>query len=113
MGYARSLFRDFECFHRILVGLDEDDIRLSLKQYKEKFTTYRLSSGIYTIKDIAKAVYTKRYHERTLQVEFDDDTMKTKLVSTRFSSTFGTLRFDERSSSYFIGFHTILGLKTY
>ena len=36
-------------------------------------------------------------HEGTLQIEYDDDTMKTKLVLTRFGSTFGTLRFDERS----------------
>ena len=32
MGYARSPFRDFESYLRIVVGSDEDDIRLILKQ---------------------------------------------------------------------------------
>ena len=34
-------------------------------------------------------------HERTPQIEYDVDTMKTKLIITRLDSTFGTLRFDE------------------
>ena len=38
-GYARSLFRDFETYLRIAVGLEEDNIRLILKQYNEKFIT--------------------------------------------------------------------------
>ena len=42
MGYARSLFRDFESYLRIVVGLDEDDIRLTLKQYNANFVTYEL-----------------------------------------------------------------------
>ena len=32
LGYARSLFRDFESYLRILVGLDEEDIQLILKE---------------------------------------------------------------------------------
>ena len=36
-------------------------------------------------------------HENTLQIEYDDFTMKTKLVLIRFGKTFGTLRFDEKS----------------
>ena len=36
-------------------------------------------------------------HEGILKVEYDDISMKTKLHLTRFASTFGTLRFDERS----------------
>ena len=32
MGYARSPFRDFENYLRIVVGLDEDDNQLILKQ---------------------------------------------------------------------------------
>ena len=31
MGYAWFLFRDFESYLRIAVGLDEDDIQLILK----------------------------------------------------------------------------------
>ena len=37
MGYARSPFRDFESYLRIAVGLEEDNIRLILKQYNEEF----------------------------------------------------------------------------
>ena len=39
MGYARSPFRDFESYLRIVVGLEEDNIRLTLKQYNEKLPT--------------------------------------------------------------------------
>ena len=35
MGYARSLFQDFEIYLRIIVVLDENDIQLILKQYNE------------------------------------------------------------------------------
>ena len=37
-------------------------------------------------------------------MEYDDDIMKTKLFLSRFGSTFGTLRFDERSF-----YNTLLG----
>ena len=53
MGYARSPFRDFESYLRIVVGLDEDDIQLILKQYNSKFVTYKLTPGIYTNKVIS------------------------------------------------------------
>ena len=43
-------------------------------------------------------------HQGTLQIEYDDIGMKTKLISTRFGWTFGTLRFDERNT--FLGFTT-------
>ena len=42
MGYARSPSRDFESYLKIVVGLDEDDIRLILKQYNRNFATYEL-----------------------------------------------------------------------
>ena len=45
MGYARSPFRDFESYLRIVFGLEEDNIRLILKQYNEKFVTYELELG--------------------------------------------------------------------
>ena len=104
MGYARSPFRDFESYLRIVVGLDEDDIRLILKQYNEKFVTYEIPPGIYTIKDLQEAVHPLGDHENTSKIEYDDFTMKTKLILTRFGSTFGTLRFDEKSF-----FNSILG----
>ena len=50
MGYARSPFRDFESHLRIVVGLDEDDMRLILKQ--NNFVTYELDPSNYTIEDL-------------------------------------------------------------
>ena len=57
MYYARSPFRDFESFLRMTGDLDEDDIQLILKKYNEKFVTYELDPGNYTIEDLQKAVY--------------------------------------------------------
>ena len=108
MGYARSPFRDFESYLRIFVGLEEDNIRLILKQYNEKFVTYELDPGNYTIVDLKKAVYPLGDHEGTLQIEYDDLNKKVKLILTRFGETFGTLRFDEK------GFlHTLFGFNPY
>ena len=107
-GYANSSFRDIESYLRIFVGLEEDNIRLILKQYNEKFVTYELDSGNYTIEDIQKAVYLLGDHERTLQIEYDDSNKKVKLILSRFGDTFGTLRFDEKSF-----FHTLLGFTPY
>ena len=81
-----------------------------MKQHNEKFITYELSPIIYTNKDIAKAVYTRGDHEGALQIEFDDISIKTKLVVTRFGGTFGSLRFDKNRFSYIIGIFTLLGL---
>ena len=108
MGYARSPFRDFESYLRIVVGLEKDKIRLILKPYNEKFITYELDSGNYFIEDPKKAVYPLGDHEGTLQIEYDDLNKKVKLILTRFGETFGTLRFDEKSF-----FHTILGFTPY
>ena len=109
MGYARSLFRDFESYPRIVVGLEEDNIRLILKQYNEKFFTYELDP----IEDLKKAIYPLGDHEGTLQIEYDDLDKKVKLILTRFGETFGTLRFDEKSFfSYIFRFHSIFGLQT-
>ena len=108
MGYARSQFRDFETYLRIIVGLEEEDIQLILKQYNEKFITYELDPGNYTIEDIQKAVYPLGDHEGTLQIEYNDLNKKVKLILTRFGDTFGTLRFDKKSF-----FHTLLGFTPY
>ena len=79
MGYARSPFRDFESYLRMVVGLDEDDIQLVLKQYNSNFVVYGLFPGIYAIKDNAEVVYTMEDHEGTLGNEYEDISMKTKL----------------------------------
>ena len=108
MGYARSPFGDFESYLRIVVGLEENNIRLVLKQYNENFITYELDPGNYTIEDIQKTVHPLGDHEGTLQIEYDDTNKKVKIILTRFGETFGTLRFDEQSF-----FHTILGFTPY
>ena len=108
LGYARSPFRDFESYLRIVVGLEEDNIRLILKQYNEKFVTYELDPGNYTIEDLQKAVYPLGDQEGTLQFEYDDLNKKTTLILTRFGSIFVTLRFDKKSF-----FHTLLDFTPY
>ena len=107
-GYANSSFRDFESYLRIIIGLEEHDIQLILKQYNEKFVTYELDPGNYTIEDIQKAVYLLEGHEGTLQIEYDDLNKKVKLILTRFGEKFETLRFDKKSF-----FHTLLGFTPY
>ena len=109
MGYARSPSPDFVICLRIRVGLDENDIHLFLKQHNSNFITYESDPGVYTIKDLQKAVHLLGDHEGTLKKEYDDVSMKTKLFETRFGSFFRTLRFDEKSFYYFIMFYTILG----
>ena len=107
LGYVRSPFRDFESYLRIVVGLDEEDIQLILKQYKSHFITYELSPGIYTIQDISHTVRTFSGHEGRLQIEYDDINKKTKINLTRAGEVFMSLRFDEKS------FITLLGFEPY
>ena len=47
MGNARSPFREFEKYLRIVVGLDTDDIQLFLKHYVSNFVTYEKPPAIY------------------------------------------------------------------
>ena len=58
LGYTRSPFRDFESYSRIVVGSDEEDIHLILKQYNSHFIPYELTPGIYTIQDISDTIHT-------------------------------------------------------
>ena len=110
MRYARSLFRDFESYLRIVFGLDEDVIRLILNQYNANFVTYELDPGKYNIEDLQEVVYPLGHHDGTLQIKNDDLNKKTILILTQFGSTFGRLRFDEKSFfSYFVRFHLTLG----
>ena len=80
MGYARSPYRDFESYLRVVVGLEEDNIRLILNQYSENFITYELDPGNYTIEDLQEAVYPLGDHENTLQIKYDDINKKIKLI---------------------------------
>ena len=97
-GYAKSPYIDFESYLRIVIGLEEDNIQLILKQYNEKFVTYEIEPGNYNIKNLQKAVYSFG----NLQIEYDDLKKKVKLILTNL------IRFDENSF-----FHTILGFDPY
>ena len=112
LGYSRSLFRDLESYLRIVVGLDEKDIQLILKQYISHFITYELTQGICTIQDFSDAVHTFSGHPEIIQIEYDDISMKTRIIlkyiGGQKSFGLGTLRFDEKSF-----FHTLLGFEPY
>ena len=84
LGNPRSPFRDFESYLRILVGSDEDDLRLILKEEKSNSVTYEIPSGIYSMKNISDVVYTKDDHDGTLKIDYDDINLKTKLILKRF-----------------------------
>ena len=78
----------FERYLKNVVGLVEDDLQLILKQYKSNFVDFEMPLGIYAIKDKSEVVYTMGYHEGALQVTYDDKSMKTKLILTRFGRNF-------------------------
>ena len=104
--YIRSVFQDFESFLRTQIDLVEDDIKLVLDEYNSNFNTYELQPGIYTFKDISEALYNILQSEypgpgNVIDVEYDDITMKTKLV-VRYGII--AIRFGEKSF-----FSTILG----
>ena len=112
LNYSRSQFRDFENYLRIVVGLDEKDIQLILKEYNSHFITYELSPGIYTIKDISDVVQTFSGHSDIIEIEYNDISVKTKIFfkykDLRENFGLGTLRFDKKSF-----FHTLLGHDPY
>ena len=101
LGYSRSPFRDFESYLRIVIGLDEEDNQLILKEYNSHFITYELTPRIYSIQDISDTIHTFSGHMEIIQIEYDDISMKTKIISKyigeRKMFVLGTLRFDERS----------------
>ena len=80
LGYSALPFRDFESYLRLVVGLDEEDIRLILKGYNSHFIIYELTPGIDTIQDISDAIQTFNGHEETIQIEYDDISMRTTIV---------------------------------
>ena len=113
LGYTRSLFRDFESYLGIVVGLDEEENQLILKGYNSHFITYELTPGIYTIQNISDAIHTFSGHSEIIQIEYDDISMKTKIIlkfkdGDRKMFGLGALRFNERSF-----FHTLLGFTPY
>ena len=63
----------------------EEDIRLVLDEHNSSLITYELEPGIYTFKDFSETLLKilqpeyEGYHN-AIDTEFDDITMKTKLV---------------------------------
>ena len=111
-GYKASSFRDFESYLRLVIGLDVGDIQLILKEYNSHFITYELTPGIYTIQDISEAIQTFSGHQETIQLEYDDISMRTTIVlkfkNEKMKFALGTLRFDKQTF-----FHTLLGFSPY
>ena len=68
IDYARSPFREFESYLRIVVALDEDDIQLFSKQYISNFITSEKPPGNHSILDISEVIYTMGDHEGVLQI---------------------------------------------
>ena len=112
LGYSASPFRDFESYLRLVIGLDEEDIQLFLREYNSHFITYELTPGIYTIQDISDAIQTFSGHQEIIQLEYDDISMRTTIVlkfkNEKVKFALGTLRFDKQSY-----FHTLLGFSSY
>ena len=107
-GYARSPFRDFGCCVRIVVDLNEEDFQLISNHYNSNFATYELSPWIYSIKVILEVVYTMDDQEGTVQIEYDDLSMKTKINLNRFLVFLGVFGLDKNSF-----FKTLLGSTPY
>ena len=101
------MFQDFEVYLRTEIELVEDDIRLVLDKYISSFITYEKQPGIYTFKDLSKAlfnIFQPGYPASgcDIVIEFDDITKKSKLV---VRSGIIVIRFDEKSF-----FSTVFGL---
>ena len=111
-GYCASSFRDFESYLRLVIGLDEEDIQLILKEYNSHFITYHLTPGIYTMQDISDAIKTFSGHEVTIELAYEDITKRARIVlkfkDEKKMFALGTLRFDKQSF-----FHTLLGFSPY
>ena len=98
-GYIRSIFQNFETYLRTIVDLVEDDIRLVLDEYDSSFITYEIEPGIYTFRDLSEALFNILQSEypgpsNVIVIEFDDITMKTKLV---VRDGIIAVRYDEKS----------------
>ena len=97
-GFIRSITQDFESYLRTEVDLVEDDIRLVLEESNSFFITYKLEPGIFTFKDLSESVFNTLQPEyeassHVITLEFDDVTIKTKLVVRDGVSA---IRFDEK-----------------
>ena len=97
-GYIRSIFQDFESYHRTEVDLVEDDIRLVSDENNSSSTFYDLQPGVYTFEKVSEALF-KILHSKypgpsnVIVIEIDDISMKTKMV---LRDGVIAVRFDEK-----------------
>ena len=108
--YVDSIFQDFESFLRREVDLVADDNRLVLDENISSFIIHELEPGIYTFKDVSETLLKILQTEyelfnNSVDIEFDDVTMKTKLV---LRPGIIAIRFEEK-----LFFSTILGFTPY
>ena len=54
--YLHSPFRDFECYLRILTGLNDDDFQIMLKQYNSEISKHKNSPGANSFRDLSEVV---------------------------------------------------------
>ena len=104
--YTSSVFQDFKSSLRTQINLVEDDSKLVLDENVSSFVTYEIDPGIYSYKDLFKALFTILQHEypssdSEILIRLDDITKKTKLV---VRPGIRAIRFDEKSF-----FSTVLG----
>ena len=86
-GYTGSIFQDFERYLRTEVDLVQDDVALVLDEYISSFITHEILPGIYTFNDLSEVLLRNLQSEieganNMVDIEFDDISMKTKLVVT-------------------------------
>ena len=94
-----SIFQDFESFLRTETDLVEDDTSLVLDENISSLITYELEPGIYTFQDLSEVLFNILQSEypgcsNVIVFEFDDNSMKTKLVVRDGNIA---IRFDEKS----------------
>ena len=105
--YTTSVFQDLDSFLRTEIDLIEDDIILVFDEYNSSFTTYEVTPGVYTFKDISEALFNILQSEylgpsKMIDIEYDNITMKTKLF---IKPGIIAIRFDEKSFfSAIVGF---------
>ena len=97
--YTTSVFQDFESFLRTQIDLVEVDIKLDLDENNSSFINYELEPGIYSYREISKALFNILQLEypssdSKILIRLDDITRKTKLV---VGSGIIAIRFDEKS----------------
>ena len=68
LGYARYPVPGFGSYLRFVLGLDEHDIQLNLKQYNSNFIIFERPPGIYSFEDISYVVHTMGDHQATLGI---------------------------------------------